>query len=138
VAHWGQLYRTVEAGLRGAPGVALIERPAAEGFVGSSFQFRLPGWAPDRIERFLGRCLARGVELKWFGRAEPQGFTSAVAHWRFADPAPMPRTEAVLAGLIDMRLSPLFSTADAALIARILAQEVGRDTPPPALDRTAD
>ncbi|TCM76955.1 DegT/DnrJ/EryC1/StrS family aminotransferase [Rhodovulum steppense] len=125
VARWNGLYRVIEAGLAGVPGLALIARPPEEGFVGSSFQFRLPDWPAPRIEAFLARCAARGVELKWFGAARPQGFTSRYAHWTWADPDPLPRTDRVLAGLIDMRLPLTFSEEDCALIARIIRAEAG-------------
>ncbi len=121
---WTERYRVVEDGLRGVPGVVLIDRPAAEGFVGSSFQFRLPGWPAPAIAALVASCRARGVELKWFGAPDPQGYTSAYRHWRFADPAPLPRTDAVLAGLLDMRLPLTFSLDDCRLIARILGEEV--------------
>jgi hypothetical protein len=38
------------------------------------------------------------VELKWFGAADPAGFTSRYAHWRYAAPEPLPATDRVLAG----------------------------------------
>lgn len=138
VRRWNALYGAVEAGLRAAPGIETIPRAQGEAYVGSSIQFRLPGRDGAWIERFLGRCLARGVELKWFGRAEPNGFTSRVDHWRFADPAPLPRTQGALATLIDMRLPLTFTPADAALIARIIADEAGRDGAPPPVARAAD
>jgi dTDP-4-amino-4,6-dideoxygalactose transaminase len=121
---WQALYRTLEAGLSDLPGLRLIPRPAAEVYVASSFQCLLPDWEPARVEALLARCQARGVELKWFGAADPVAFTSRYAHWRYADPAPMPRTDRVLAGLIDMRLPLTFSPQDAALIARIIRAEV--------------
>jgi hypothetical protein len=66
------------------------------------------------------------VELKWFGAADPLGFTSRYAHWRYADPEPLAQTDRILAGLIDMRLPLTFTPADVALIARIIAEEVPR------------
>ena len=138
VVRWRVLYDTVEAGLRGVPGVMLIDRPKAETFVGSSFQFRLPGRAPDAIEAFLARCGARGVDLKWFGRAEPQGFTSRHDSWRYATRQALPRTDAILAGLIDMRLPLTFAPADCALIARIIAAEAQSNAPALAPGRAAD
>jgi hypothetical protein len=66
------------------------------------------------------------VELKWFGAADPQGFTSRYAHWRYAAPEPLPQTDRVLAGLIDMRLPLTFSPEDVALIARILTEAAAR------------
>ncbi|TCO72573.1 DegT/DnrJ/EryC1/StrS family aminotransferase [Rhodovulum euryhalinum] len=124
VVRWNRLYRAMEAGLADTPGVGLIARPAAEAFVGSSFQFLLPGWPASRIEGVLERCAARGVELKWFGAARPRGFTSRYAHWAWAAPEPLPRTDLVLAGLIDMRLPLTFSEADCSLIARIIREEI--------------
>jgi dTDP-4-amino-4,6-dideoxygalactose transaminase len=124
VARWTERYRIVEAGLQGTPGLALIERPEAEGFVGSSFQARLDGWSPEAIAAVLARCKARGVELKWFGAPEPQGYTSRHDSWRYLEPQALPRTDRVLAGLIDMRLPLTFSPDDCRLIARILRDEV--------------
>lgn len=102
----------------------MIPRPQAEDYVGSSFQFLLPGWEPARVVRFLSGAAARGVELKWFGAAEPQGFTSRYAHWRYAAPEVLPQTDRVLAGLIDMRLPLTFRPDDTAQIARIIGEEV--------------
>jgi dTDP-4-amino-4,6-dideoxygalactose transaminase len=122
---WNVRYRAVEAGLRGTPGLTVIERPEAERFVGSSIQFLLEDWASEAVAEVVARCRARGVELKWFGAEAPQGYTSAYRHWRYAAPAPLPETDRVLAGLLDMRLPLTFSLEDCALIARIIRAEVG-------------
>ena len=127
-ARWTELYRVVEAGLMGAPGVEIVARPQAEAFVGSSIQFLLPGAGPAGIERFVAACGARGVELKWFGAGEPKGFTSTHAHWEFTPRQVLPQTDAVLSELSDMRLPLTFSEADCALIARIIVDEAGRLT----------
>ena len=92
--------------------------------MGSSFQFLLPGWEPARVAALVAACAARGVELKWFGAADPVGFTSRYAHWRYAEPEPLPQTDHILAGLIDMRLPLTFAPEDVALIARIIRAEV--------------
>ncbi len=123
VARWRARYDVLETGLHGVPGPTTIPRPASERFVGSSFQFLLPGREPAWIETFLARCAARGVELKWFGRREPAGFTSSHHSWRYAPPQALPQTDAVLAGLMDMRLPLTFTPDDCAQIARIIAQE---------------
>ena len=65
------------------------------------------------------------MELKWFGEAEPRGFTSRYDSWRYAPSEPMPATDRVLAGLMDMRVPLTFSLEDCALIARIIRAEVG-------------
>jgi dTDP-4-amino-4,6-dideoxygalactose transaminase len=124
VARWNTLYRTLEEGLRNLPGVRLIERPAQESIVGSSFQFLLPGWSGDAVRALVAACGARGVELKWFGAQEPVAFTSRYDSWRYAPPQRLPRTDAILAGLIDMRLPLTFSEADVRLIGSIIRDEV--------------
>jgi dTDP-4-amino-4,6-dideoxygalactose transaminase len=121
---WAALYRRLEAGLTDTPGLALIRRPDEERFVGSSFQFLLPDWPPERVRALVARAAARGVELKWFGADEPVAFTSRYDHWQYVPSARLPRTDRILAGVIDMRLPLTFSLADAETIARILRAEV--------------
>ena len=121
---WNARYHVFQDGLRDTPGLTLIDRPAVERFVGSSFQFLLSGWAPEAITSVLTRCAARGVELKWFGGAEPVGFTSRYDSWRYAEPSALPASDAVLASIIDMRVPLTFSLDDCALIARIIRAEV--------------
>ncbi|MDD8023517.1 MAG: DegT/DnrJ/EryC1/StrS family aminotransferase [Paracoccaceae bacterium] len=124
IARWNALYRGLEAGLAATPGLRLIPRPQAEAYVASSFQFLLPGWDAARITAFVARAAARGVELKWFGAAEPAGFTSRYDSWRYAAPQSLPVTDRVLAGLLDLRLPLTFTETDVAQIARIIDAEV--------------
>ena len=121
---WNARYRVMEDGLQDCPGLQLIRRPEQEHFVASSFQFLLLDWHKDKVAAVLQRCKARGVELKWFGGAEPTGFTSRYDSWRYAPSTPMPASDWVLAGVIDMRLPLTFSLDDCALIARIIRDEV--------------
>ena len=121
---WNGLYQSIAAGLADTPGLRLIARPLAESYVASSFQFLLPDWSATAIGHLVRRCLARGVDLKWFGAAEPVAFTSRHDSWRYAAPQQLPQTDRVLAGLIDMRLPLTFTPEDAALIARIIRAEV--------------
>ncbi|WP_342075231.1 aminotransferase class I/II-fold pyridoxal phosphate-dependent enzyme [Yoonia sp. SS1-5] len=122
---WNALYDVVADGLRDVPGLRLPVRPAQESFVASSFQFLLLDWSSRAIADVIARCAARGVELKWFGGAEPTGFTSRYDSWRYAPSAPMPAADRILAGIVDMRLPLTFSVDDCALIARIIKAEVG-------------
>lgn len=121
---WNRRYRIIEDGLRGTPGLTLVERPEAEQFVGSSIQFLLPDWSEASIGEVLSRCTARGVELKWFGAAEPQGFTSRYQSWRYASTQTLPQSDLVLNGLLDMRIPLTFTAEDCELIARIISEEV--------------
>jgi len=125
VERWNERYRTLEDGLRGTAGLTVVERAEAETYVGSSIQFLLLDWPAAKLRDVIARCAARGVELKWFGEAEPRGFTSRYDSWRYADFPPMPATDRVLAGLLDMRVPLTFSLDDCALIARIIRAEVG-------------
>ncbi|WP_412563450.1 DegT/DnrJ/EryC1/StrS family aminotransferase [Thalassobius sp. MITS945101] len=124
VARWNERYQVVEAGLRDTPGLTVIERPKAETYVGSSIQFLLLDWREDQIDAVLQRCLSRGVELKWFGGAEPNGFTSRYDSWRYVEATPMPASDRVLKGIVDMRLPLTFTVEDCALVARIIRAEV--------------
>lgn len=121
---WTARYRVVEEGLRGVHGLTVIERPEEESFVGSSIQFLLLDWPEAGVEEVLARCAARGVQLKWFGAAEPEGFTSRYDSWHYAPSVAMPPSDRVLRGIIDMRLPLTFSLDDCALIARIIRAEV--------------
>ena len=124
IRRWNDRYGLIEAELRGVNGLTVIERPQQESFVGSSIQFLLLDWTADRIAGVVDSCAKRGVELKWFGRSEPQGFTSTYRHWQYAETPILPQTDRVMAGLLDMRLPLTFSEKDCQLIGRIIAEEV--------------
>lgn len=121
---WNARYRVLEDALRDHPQVHLAYRPQAEGYVASSFQFRVPSWSEAQILAYMDRCLKRGVELKWFGRDEPVGYTSRHDSWRYATRQDMPRTDKVLSTLLDMRIPLTFSLDDCAHIGRILREEL--------------
>ncbi|UWS81185.1 DegT/DnrJ/EryC1/StrS family aminotransferase [Phaeobacter sp. G2] len=125
VERWNARYQTVEAGLRDTPGLTLVERPQAERYVGSSIQFLLLDWSADSIAEVISRCARRGVELKWFGGAEPVGFTSRYDSWRYAAAQSLPKSDRILAAILDMRVPLTFSLEDCAQIARIIRSEVG-------------
>jgi dTDP-4-amino-4,6-dideoxygalactose transaminase len=125
-AAWNARYRVVEEGLRNTPGLTVIERPAAEDYVMSSFQFLLLDWSDEKVTEVVRQCADRGVELKWFGGAEPTGFTSRYDSWRFADTPSLPKTDRILKGILDLRLPLTFSLDDCAQIGRIIRDVVGR------------
>lgn len=124
VKRWRTLYERMEMGLANLPHLRLTQRDPREDYVGSSFQFLLPQWPSARIMAFVQACLSRGVELKWFGAPEPVAFTSRYDSWRYAPAQRLPRTDAVLAGLMDLRLPLTFLPEDIDLLAAILRDEV--------------
>ena len=122
IRRWNERYRAVEGELvRAAPPLRVIPRPPAEGFVGSSIQFLVPGIAPAEAEGFVAALLAKGIEVKWFGAAEPVAFTSTHRSWRYVAAQALPRTDRILSGLFDMRLPLTFSVADCEEIGRGIA-----------------
>ncbi|MEO8740129.1 MAG: DegT/DnrJ/EryC1/StrS aminotransferase family protein [Casimicrobiaceae bacterium] len=119
-ATWNALYRKLEQQLAGLPDVTVPARDANEEFVASSIQFTLD-LPPARIERFLAGCEHRGLHIKWFGRDEPQGFTSNYTHWRYVRQAQdVPASLPLMAGLCDMRIALSLTDADCVLIGRIV------------------
>ena len=122
---WNELYGRLEMGLRRVPGVTLRDRPQHEHYVGSSIQFSLPGFSEAAIREFVARCAADGVEVKWFGDAEPHGFTSRYDSWQYIrDQEDLPQTRRVLATLCDMRVPLSFDADDCAVIVDVIADVV--------------
>lgn len=123
---WNELYEAAETALKAVPGIDLPNRAAKESYVGSSIQFRPQGLrSPEQINRFVSSCAARGVELKWFGSLDPQGFTSRYDSWRYLGEAPeLPQTLEILANTLDMRIPLTFHLQDMALITCIIADEL--------------
>ncbi|MDT2073960.1 MAG: aminotransferase class I/II-fold pyridoxal phosphate-dependent enzyme [Planktomarina sp.] len=121
---WNDRYHVVDSALGQVAGLTRVQRPQQEKFVASSYQFLLLDWSGDAIRDVVARCLARGVELKWFGAVEPVGFTSRYDSWTYAPSSPMPSSDRVLHSIIDMRLPLMFSLEDCVMVARIIGEEV--------------
>ena len=126
VEEWNVRYRAIEGALRSAPGVRVRERPEQELFVGSSIQFMVPGLDEAGVRSLVAECLARGVELKWFGDSEPVAYTSRYDSWRYLEHQPLPVTDRVLASLLDMRIPLTFSVEDCRLIGEIISDCLAR------------
>jgi dTDP-4-amino-4,6-dideoxygalactose transaminase len=114
---WNARHDYLAGRLASCPAIRMPARPDAEEYVGSSIQFLVPGIAAAGAREIVERLSAAGVELKWFGEDQPVAFTSNHHSWRFAGPQSLPRTDAVLSGLFDMRLPLTFSLDDCALLA---------------------
>ncbi len=123
-ARWNTRYRALHSRLAESPRIQLPQRPEQEAYVGSSLQFRIEHLDLDQVAEFISACAARGVELKWFGGAEPQGFTSRYDSWRYIDDIqPLPQTLAILATTFDLRIPLTFSVEDMEIIGGIIAEE---------------
>jgi dTDP-4-amino-4,6-dideoxygalactose transaminase len=125
IGRWNERYRAVEAKLRRIERFHVPVRPAAERYVGSSIQFLVPDISAEEARDFLAANRDLGVELKWFGAAEPVGFTSTHRSWRYLGDQTLPATDRILSGLFDMRLPLTFSVADCQQIGDIIAHCAG-------------
>ena len=125
---WNELYIAAETALNSISDIDVPVRPSQEYYVGSSIQFRPRSLnSPEQISTFLSACASRGVELKWFGSRDPQGFTSRYDSWRYLGAAPeLPQTLAILANTLDMRIPLTFHLQDMAAITGIIADELAR------------
>ena len=118
---WNERYETIEAILSGVDGIRLPKRDAKEHYVGSSIQFNLEGISKKQVALFVEECGRRGVEIKWFGRTEPVGYTSSFESWQYiADLPALERTKSILDFLCDIRIPLTFSIEDCRSIATII------------------
>lgn len=125
VERWNRRYRVLDEGLRAIDGIALPHRDTREHYVGSSIQFRVEALDTAAIPDFVAACAARGIDLKWFGNAEPQAFTSRYDSWRYlGDLSPLPSTLGVLEKTLDLRIPLTFTEEDCRLISEIIADVV--------------
>ncbi|MDH3762492.1 MAG: DegT/DnrJ/EryC1/StrS family aminotransferase [Gammaproteobacteria bacterium] len=123
---WNERCQALEKRLRQNPQIQLAHRPDQENYVGSSLQFRVEALDSKQVPVFMDNCAQRGVELKWFGGAEPQGFTSRYDSWRYLGDAPsLPQTLTILATTFDLRIPLTFTVDDMTLIGSIIDEEVG-------------
>lgn len=120
IGRWNERHDAIVAGLRLLPELRLPRRPEAEGYVGSSLQFLVDRRAAE-IALFVAACRRRGLHLKWFGAAEPAGYTSTYRHWRYLSGLePVPRSDAVLARLCDMRIPSALAPEEGEAIVRVI------------------
>ena len=122
---WNERYRALESRLQQNPKIQLPLRPRQELYVGSSLQFRVEAFDAQQVAQFIANCAARGVELKWFGGAEPHGFTSRYDSWRYiGEKQHLPQTLEILAATFDLRIPLTFDISDMQHIGAIVDAEV--------------
>lgn len=126
IDRWNARHDLVADRLRGVSGVYVPNRPKQERYVGSSFQFLVPEASAETMRQVVANAKSLGVELKWFGADSPVGFTSNHQSWRYIAAQDLPLTDAILAGLLDMRIPLTFSLEDCAHVAEILVHVLGQ------------
>ncbi len=122
IVDWNVRYDLISQTLSLVNGVQLPQRPNHEKYVGSSIQFRIPEFSDSKCKAFLAACDKRGVELKWFGRKAPHGFTSNHKTWQYVAKQDLPQTDQTLRTLFDMRISTVFSLEDCEFIASLIIE----------------
>ncbi|WP_435198203.1 DegT/DnrJ/EryC1/StrS family aminotransferase [Janibacter sp. GS2] len=131
VERMNRLYRELELLVGDIPFVQLCRRPAEEGYVGSSFQFALPGVPPEQIATVVQIAGEYGLPVKWFGEPIMRGFTSRPAQWEYIGPdQELPRTEGILATLCDLRVPPSMQLQHCRVAADIIRFAVEEATGP--------
>ncbi len=122
---WRRLYQQLAELLSGIEHVRVPERDEREDFVPSSIQFFMEGLDEQKIADVLDACSARGVDIKWFGRPAPHGFTSTWRHWEYVDELQsLPETGELLKTVCDMRIPLSLAEDDCRLIADTLADAI--------------
>lgn len=124
ITRWNDRHDLIATRLRGTAGVYVPHRPANEQYVGSSFQFLIPGSSKATMQHIVSMAQTFGVDLKWFGAEAPMGFTSNHQSWRYVKRQELPKTDAILAGLLDMRIPLTFSLEDCAQVSDILVHVI--------------
>ncbi len=117
---WNERYRIFQQTL--AQQSAITQPTAHEHAhsVHSSIQFSIPAFSPSDTAQFLQQCIQRGVELKWFGAAEPAAYTSRYDSWQYFESDELPNTRKTLSCLFDCRIPLTFSVEDCEQIALII------------------
>ena len=124
---WNQRYNAFAAALHArGNSILLPSRHSLAYEVPSSIQFRIPEFSEQQNEQFLNQCAQRGVELKWFGAADPKGYTSRYDSWKYIQPASLPVTDDILSRLYDCRLPLTFSVEDCTIIGSIISDVAER------------
>lgn len=121
---WNSRYELLATELSVCDAIKLPERRTREQAVSSSLQFMIPGINATQAKQFLDDLQQRNVELKWFGRREPHGFTSQHSSWRYLEQQSLPHTDAILAELFDIRLPLTFSESDCQHLGKIIVDTI--------------
>lgn len=123
-ARWREMHDRIATRLSGHQLIRLPERPAAENYTPTSLQFFLEGLSQTQIESVIADSTTHGVPIKFFGGNTPQGFTSRSPHWEYLAPQSLPRSEAILATLCDIRLPLGLSDAQADTLATVVLESL--------------
>lgn len=127
-ARWREVHDRIAARLT-HQFIRLPQRPAEEDYTPTSLQFFMEGLSQPQIEAVIADSTAHGVPIKFFGGSTPEGFTSRAPHWEYVKPQPLPRSEAILSQLCDIRLPLGLSDQQADTLADVVLQSLNEALP---------
>ena len=122
INRWNERYQTVESMLIKIRGIEVPKRLSEERYVGSSIQFRIPGITKSEADLFINKNKKLGVELKWFGNDDPNGFTSNHKSWKYVSQQQLNKSDDILSSLFDLRLPLTFSIDDCIHLSKIIIE----------------
>jgi len=122
IKRWNERYKTVESMLIKIRGIEVPRRLSEERYVGSSIQFRIPGITKPKADLFINKNKKLGVELKWFGNDDPNGFTSNHKSWKYVSQQQLNKSDDILSSLFDLRLPLTFSLSDCKHLSEIIIE----------------
>ena len=128
-ARWRKIHDRVASRLRTHQLLRLPERPEAEDYTPTSIQFFMEGLTNSQIESIIADSTAHGVPVKFFGGSIPQGFTSRSPHWQYLPAQDLPRSEAILSTLCDIRLPLGLTDAQADTLAEVVIESLNEALP---------
>ena len=73
-----------------------------------------------KLSHLLKKNKELGVELKWFGNDDPNGFTSNHKSWKYVSQQQLKISDDILSGLFDLRLPLTFSHEDCTHLSKII------------------
>jgi len=127
-ARWREVHDRIAARLTHQL-IRLPQRPPKEDYTPTSLQFFMEGLSQNQIETVIADSTAHGVPIKFFGGSTPEGFTSRAPHWEYVSPQPLPRSEAILSQLCDIRLPLGLSDTQANTLAEVVLQSLNEALP---------
>ena len=120
ISRWNERYKFLEKKLKEVNCIELPSRLEQERYVGSSIQFRIPKISISKAISFIKLNKSLGVELKWFGNDDPNGFTSNHKSWKYIKKQNLAKSDEILLRLFDLRLPLTFSINDCNTIGDII------------------
>ena len=103
IAAWNNVYAQIASGIQSIDGLSIPNISPHLQPAPTSIQF-FCSHGEDEIITALAAAESLGLNIKWFGDSQPRGFTSNYHHWNYLSKQEMENTDAVMKGLLDIRL----------------------------------